>query len=209
MIAIIDYGMGNIHSVQKALQNCGAETIVTNQPEKIASCAKAVLPGVGAFDDAMGELEKQGLIPAIRRHLKENKPFLGICLGMQLLFEQSTEEKKARGLAVFKGAVRKFPAQKQLKVPHMGWNQLKVTRLQGHKVTSKCALLAGISDGAYVYFCHSYYPEPEDKDIVAATTDYGLNFASLISKGNIFGAQFHPEKSQGVGLQILSNFVKL
>ncbi|MDP2941443.1 MAG: imidazole glycerol phosphate synthase subunit HisH, partial [Candidatus Omnitrophota bacterium] len=196
-----DYGMGNIHSVQKALQNCGAEAIVTNQPEKIASCAKAVLPGVGAFDDAMRELEKQDLIPAIRQHLKENKPFLGICLGMQLLFEQSAEAKEARGLAVFKGAVKKFPEQKQLKVPHMGWNTLS-------KVTSECPLLRGIPDESFVYFCHSYYPEPEDKNIIASVTDYGFNFASMVCKDNIFGVQFHPEKSQTIGLQILRNFVE-
>ena len=200
-ICIIDYGMGNIHSVQKALQHCGAQTRVTNDPGEIASSAKAVLPGVGAFADAMRELEKQGLVPVILAHLKDNKPFLGICLGMQLLFEQSEESKGTRGLCVFRGKVRRFSDQQRLKVPHMGWNQLKVT--------SKCPLLEGVPDNAYVYFCHSYYPEPLDKELAAATTDYGIDFASLVNKGNIFGAQFHPEKSQSVGLQILRNFIEL
>jgi len=175
MIAIIDYGMGNIHSVNKALELFGAKTLVTNNPKDIQSAEKAVLPGVGAFDDAVLELEKQGLINAIKEYLKSKKPLLGICLGMQLLFEESQEAFKTKGLGVLKGKVKRFEEKKVLKIPHMGWNQLKkVTRSQGHKVISQCPLLTDIPDSAYVYFCHSYYPEPKDKNVIAATTDYGL-----------------------------------
>lgn len=201
MIAIVDYGMGNIHSVNKALQKFGAETIVTNKPQAIASCEKLVLPGVGAFDDAMGELEGQGLIAAIKDSVKNKKPFLGICLGMQLLFEASEEAKSKKGLGILKGAVRKFNLKSGLKVPHMGWNQLQIS--------AKCPLFKDVPEGSYVYFCHSYYPEPADKEIIATATPYGADFASSICQGNIFGVQFHPEKSQAVGLKILENFIKL
>lgn len=202
MIAIVDYGMGNIHSVQKALELLGAEAIVTNKPEDIRSCVKAVLPGVGAFKDALCELEKQDLIAPIVEHIKNKKPFLGICLGMQLLFEESEEAKGAQGLGVFKGKVKRFKEKKGLPVPHMGWNQLK-------KTGAACPLLEGLPDNAYVYFCHSYYPEVKNKAVVGATTDYGVGFASLVWQDSAYGAQFHPEKSQGAGLKILENFVKL
>ncbi len=202
MIAIIDYGMGNIHSVQKALEFMGAETKVTNSSEDIRRSDKVVLPGVGAFDDAMLELEKQGLIPAIKERIDARKPFLGICLGMQLLFEASEEASKTRGLGILKGTVKRFANKAGLKIPHMGWNQLKIG-------LSDCPLLKGVPNNSYVYFCHSYYPVPEDAGVVAATCDYGTEFAAIVSQKNVYGVQFHPEKSQVAGLKILENFVKL
>jgi len=209
MIAIIDYGMGNIHSVNKALQLFGAKTKITNNPKDISSCDKAVLPGVGAFDDAMLELKKQGLIPALEELVRNKKPLLGICLGMQLFFEESQEAKETKGLGILKGKVVRFKEEKGLKVPHMGWNQLKRAQGSGVRSQGDCPLLKDVSDGAYVYFCHSYYPEPKDKNVIAATTDYGMDFASFVWKENVFGVQFHPEKSQNVGLKILKNFVEL
>jgi len=202
MIAIIDYGMGNIHSVQKALQSQGAQTLVTNKPSEIKSCQKLVLPGVGAFDDAMKELKKQGLIAVLSEQIKNKKVFLGICLGMQLLFQDSEEANKTRGLGFLKGSVKKFSGQEGLKVPHMGWNQLE-------KPSAECPLLKNVPDNSYVYFCHSYFPEPKDKSIIAATTDYAIDFTSVVWQDNIYGVQFHPEKSQAIGLKILENFVKL
>jgi len=201
MIAIIDYGMGNIHSVKKALELYGAKTKVTNNPREISACEKIVLPGVGAFGDAIAELDRRGLSALIKNEVKNKKPFLGICLGMQLLFDKSEEAAGSKGLGIIKGVVKRFTVT-DLKVPHMGWNQLK-------KVKSDCLLLKSIPDGAYVYFCHSYYPVPADKDTMAATTDYGLNFSSIVWQDNVYGAQFHPEKSQGTGLKMLENFVNL
>jgi imidazole glycerol-phosphate synthase subunit HisH len=209
MIAIIDYGMGNIHSVNKALQLYGAETVVTNKPEVIESADKAVLPGVGAFDDAKLELEKQGLVKALLKYAKSHRPLLGICLGMQLFFEESEEAKRAKGLGLIKGKVRRFKEAEGIRVPHMGWNQIKVTRTQSHKDTGECPLLKDIQDGAFVYFCHSYYPEPKDISVSAAITDYGAGFTSMVWKDSIYGVQFHPEKSQSVGLAMLKNFVEL
>ncbi|MDD4979860.1 MAG: imidazole glycerol phosphate synthase subunit HisH [Candidatus Omnitrophica bacterium] len=210
MIAIIDYGMGNIHSVQKALESMGAKTIVTNKPADIKVCDKVVLPGVGAFADAVAELKKQDLLTALKEHIKAKKIFLGICLGMQLLFERSDEAKGIKGLGILKGEVKKFKIKGNLKVPHMGWNQLKiVSRCQGVKVSKECPLLKDIPDNAYVYFCHSYYPQPKDKDIIAATTEYGISFSPVLWRENIYGVQFHPEKSQETGLKILKNFVEL
>ena len=173
MVAIIDYGMGNIHSVQKALESMGARTIVTNKPADIKNCDKAVLPGVGAFNDAVLELKKQELMTAITEFMKAGKIFLGICLGMQLLFAESEEAKTTKGLGVLKGAVKKFQNKDGLKVPHMGWNQLKIKK-------SACPLLKDIPDNSYVYFCHSYYPQPQDGRIIAATTDYGVDFTSIL-----------------------------
>jgi glutamine amidotransferase len=202
MVAIIDYGMGNIHSVQKALEFCGAKTGVTNKPADIRNADKVILPGVGAFADAMDELKRKGLIGALAEYIKNKKPFLGICLGMQLLFEGSDEAKDSAGLGVLKGRVKLFDKKRGLKVPHMGWNQLK-------KAADKCPLLKDIPEGSYVYFCHSYYPWPNDTKVVAATTDYGIDFASMVWRDNIYGVQFHPEKSQDIGLKILKNFVNL
>lgn len=199
-VAIIDYGMGNIHSVQNALQASGAKTVVTSKPPEIKKADKLVLPGVGAFADAMKELEKQGLVPALKEAIKDKKPFLGICLGMQLLFDSSEEAKGVKGLGVLKGAVKRFPEKPGLKIPHMGWNQLLIKN-------GNCPLLKGITESEYVYFCHSYYPENRDKDATAAATGYGLDFSSVIWKDNIYGAQFHPEKSQETGLKMLKNFV--
>jgi len=202
MIAIIDYGMGNIHSVQKALELFGAETIVTNKPQDLDKSDKIVFPGVGAFDDAMQELKNRDLVSALKNQIKNKKPFLGICLGMQLLFEKSQEAKSEKGLGILQGSVERFSEHLKLKVPHMGWNQLKIQ-------AGNCPLLKGVSDGAFVYFCHSYYADPRDKKIAAAVTGYGTDFTSVVWSGNIFGVQFHPEKSQGTGLKMLDNFVKL
>jgi glutamine amidotransferase len=194
--------MGNIHSVQKALEFMGAKTIVTNSPEDLRTCDKAVLPGVGAFADALSELKKQNLISALNAHIKAKKIFLGICLGMQLLFEESQEAKEAKGLGILEGRVERFANKPGLKVPHIGWNQLKLQN-------PACPLFKGFEDNAYVYFCHSYYPQAKDKGIVAATTEYGVNFNSVLWQDNIYGVQFHPEKSQEIGLKILKNFVDL
>lgn len=202
MVAIIDYGMGNIHSIQKALELYGARTVVTNNPSEIGACTKAVLPGVGAFDDAMRELKKQGLITAINTHIRDKKPFLGICLGMQLLFEGSEEASHSNGLAILKGGVKRFKEKKGMKVPHMGWNQLKINAVES-------PLLKNIADRSFVYFCHSYYPVPKDKEIIAASCDYGVEFPCVICQDNIYGVQFHPEKSQETGLEIIKNFVEL
>ncbi len=202
MIAIIDYGMGNIHSVRKALESMGAKTVVTNKASDIQACDKAVLPGVGAFDDAILELKRENLITALTEFMKAGKIFLGICLGMQLLLEESEEAKTTKGLGALKGVVKKFENKGSLKVPHIGWNQLKLKN-------NLCPLLKGIPDNSYVYFCHSYYPQPQDKRITAATTDYGVDFTSILWQDNIFGVQFHPEKSQETGLSILKNFVSL
>ncbi|MFH0826484.1 MAG: imidazole glycerol phosphate synthase subunit HisH [Candidatus Omnitrophota bacterium] len=200
-IAIVDYGMGNIHSVNKALQLYGAQTLITSAPEAIASAQKCVLPGVGAFDDAMQELKKQNLIDCLREYVRLGKPLLGVCLGMQLFFEESEEGRSAKGLGFLKGKVKKFKPSNGKKVPHMGWNQIQ-------KSKSDCPLLKDVADNSFVYFCHSYYPEPRETETVAATTPYGLDFASLVWKGHLYGVQFHPEKSQAVGLKMFENFVR-
>ena len=202
MIGIIDYGMGNIHSVQKALESMGEQTIVTNKKGDIKNCDKLVLPGVGAFADAVSELKKQDLISAINTHIKSKKIFLGICLGMHLLFEKSEEAKNAKGLGILKGQVVRFSGQKGQKVPHMGWNQLKIGARQ-------CPLLKNIPNNANVYFCHSYYPKPANTEIIAASCDYGNAFSAIVWQDNIYGVQFHPEKSQEVGLAMLKNFVEI
>lgn len=202
MVGIIDYGMGNIHSVRKALESLGAKTLVTNNPQQIEKCDKIVLPGVGAFDDAVLELERHGLFSALQEYVKNKKILLGICLGMQLLFEKSEEGRILKGLGILKGTVNRFKDSKKIKVPHMGWNQLKIKR-------GDCALFKGLADNSYVYFCHSYYPEPADKSEIAATTDYGTEFASIVWQDKVYGVQFHPEKSQDVGMKILKNFVQL
>jgi len=209
MIAIVDYGMGNIHSVQKALESLGEKTLVAHKPEDIKKCQKVVLPGVGAFDDAMLELNKKNLIPALLGHIKNKKIFLGICLGMQLLFKKSQEASKTSGLGILIGEVKRFDEKMNIKVPHMGWNQLKKVTSHKSQVTSECPLLKDIPCGSYVYFCHSYYPDPKNLGIVSATTDYGMDFASVVWKDNIYGVQFHPEKSQQTGLKILENFIQL
>jgi len=200
VIAVVDYGMGNIHSVAKATQLAGARVLVTDKPEEVLVADKVILPGVGAFCDGVEGLKQRNLTGAILESIKKEKYFLGICLGMQLLFEQSEESKDARGLGILNGKVKKFSI-KGFKVPHIGWNQINPAL--------NCKLLENIPQGANVYFCHSYYVEPKEKSIIAATTDYGEKFASVINQDNIFGVQFHPEKSQSVGLKILKNFVEL
>jgi glutamine amidotransferase len=202
MIAIIDYGMGNIHSVRKALEVLGGSTVVTNTPAVVRKAEKIVLPGVGAFGDAMKELQRTNMAEAVFESIKDKKIFLGICLGMHLLFESSQESPQAKGLGVFKGSVRRFEPSASLKVPHMGWNQVKFKK-------SACPLFKGLETDAAVYFCHSYYPAPADSSSVAATTEYGTDFASILWQDNVYAMQFHPEKSQRSGLKLLENFVSL
>jgi len=201
-IAIIDYCMGNIHSVAKSIQVSGAEPVITNKKSEISLADKIILPGVGAFDDAMAELKKLDLISVIHQQVNCKKPFLGICLGMQILLESSQEATISKGLGILKGQVVKFSSQSGLKVPHMGWNDCKV-------VAQDCLLLSGISGNAQVYFCHSYYPQPCDPSVIAATSDYGLEFGCVLHQDNVYGVQFHPEKSQAMGLKIIKNFVQL
>lgn len=199
MIAIIDYGMGNLRSVQKALEKVGAEAKFTASPMDIIKADKVVLPGVGAMAPAMQKLQELGLVDVIRRVTREGKPFLGICLGLQLLFETSTEGGRSEGLRILNGTVERF---QQGKVPHMGWNQIKIQPAGGQ-------MFASIPDASDVYFCHSYYVNPKDKTIAASMTNYGIDYISAVAVRNIWGMQFHPEKSQAVGLQILKNFAQL
>ncbi|MEI7998572.1 MAG: imidazole glycerol phosphate synthase subunit HisH [Candidatus Omnitrophota bacterium] len=199
MIAIIDYGMGNLRSVQKALEKVGANAKITHSAADILSAKKVVLPGVGAMAPAMAKLQELCLVDIIRRVIREKKPFLGICLGLQLLFEKSSEGGYVEGLKIIPGTVERFTA---LKVPHMGWNQIDIQEAGKE-------MFKGIKNSDNVYFCHSYYVKPKDTNIVASLTGYGLGYASAIASDNVWGVQFHPEKSQGVGLQILKNFVTL
>ena len=198
-IAIVDYGMGNIHSVAKAVSLYGAQPVITNKEKEIIAGDKIILPGVGAFDEAMAELEKQELAGLIKDQVIKKKPFLGICLGMQLLLGTSQEAKTKKGLGILKGQVVKFGGSQ--KVPHMGWNDLKI-------ISSACPLFEGLVKNLQVYFCHSYYPVPEEKSAIAATSDYGLEFPCVLWKENVYGVQFHPEKSQQAGLLMIKNFVQ-
>jgi len=198
VIALIDYGEGNLGSVAKALKHVGCEVQMTNSPEVLQAAEGVVLPGVGAFDDCMHGLEKSGLVDPIVELIAADKPFLGICLGLQMLFDASEEGEKS-GLGVFPGRVVRF--RHDLKIPQIGWNQLTKVHAAPH--------LEGLADGTWVYFVHSYYVEPEDESIVATTTDYGVTFCSSVCRGNLFACQFHPEKSQAGGLTILDNFRKL
>ena len=197
MIVVVDYGMGNLRSVQKGFEKVGCDAIISSDAKKIENASKVVLPGVGAFRDCMRNLEERGLAEPVIRQIEKGKPFLGICLGLQLLFEESEEFGTYKGLGVIKGKVKRFPAMDHLKVPHMGWNSVKKTK--------EIPFLADIKDESYFYFVHSYYIEPEE-DVAATTTDYGLEFVSSIWKDNIFACQFHPEKSQSDGLKILKAF---
>lgn len=205
MIAIIDYGMGNLRSVEKALERVGGTPVVTSDPNVIRKADRVVLPGVGAFCAAMSNLEKSRLRESAIEHIQSGKPFLGICLGLQMLFEESSEMGSAAGLGVLPGRVVKFfenapPANGEaLKVPHIGWNTLQFPR--------PSRLFAGLEPGASVYFVHSYYPQPANPEIISATSDYGLDFCCAVEHENIAATQFHPEKSGAVGLKILSNFV--
>jgi glutamine amidotransferase len=203
MIALLDYGSGNLRSAQKALLKVGADVRVVKSPEEIGDARAMVLPGVGAFDDCINALRKQQLLEAARDFIQTGKPFLGICVGYQALFERSDEFNScAAGLGVFKGSVIRFSEKHGLKIPQIGWNQLEI-------VKTDCPLYRGIAAGSYVYFVHSFYPQPVDKSIVATRTEYGDTFASSVWRDNVFATQFHPEKSQKVGLQLLKNFVTL
>jgi len=201
MIAVIDYDAGNIKSVQKAVERLGGRQILTREPEEIMNAEKVILPGVGAFGDAMERLETYGLVPVIRKVCKEGIPFLGICLGLQLLFEDSEESAGVKGIGVLSGHIRRIPSGEYRKIPHIGWNSLELKE-DGR-------LFKGISCGAYVYFVHSYYLDAEDKGIVKATTEYNVTIDASVEKDNIFACQFHPEKSGEVGLKILQNFLEL
>ena len=198
MIAIIDYGMGNLRSVWKAFESVGHQAVVTRDPATIKNAGHVVLPGVGAFGDCMANLERFELVEPIRSTVQSGKPFLGICLGLQLLFTESEEFGAHKGLNIIPGHVKRFAPDPALKIPHMGWNQVKVER--------PCPLFAGIAAGSNWYFVHSYFVQPVDPMVTATTTTYGTPFVSAIWKDNIVACQFHPEKSQSVGLRLIKNF---
>ncbi len=209
MITIIDYGMGNLRSVEKAFEKVGFSAQITDDPRRVATAEHLVLPGVGAFCDCMNNLRSGGFIDPINEFIASERPFLGICLGLQLLFSGSEEFGSHEGLGIIPGTVKRFASDmpmddtdsgQTLKVPHMGWNQIK---------HSDSPLFKGIKQGSYVYFVHSYYVQPEDNKFIAATTDYGIEFCSAICRDNVMATQFHPEKSQQVGLAMLKNFGEL
>ena len=203
MIALLDYGSGNLRSVQKALLKVGAEVRLAQRPEEMADARAVVLPGVGAFDDCIHALDRQRMLEASRRFIQSGRPFLGICVGYQALFQKSEEFNScSAGLGIFEGSVIRFSERNGLKIPQIGWNQIELAR-------PACPLFRGIPSGSYVYFVHSYFPKPADESIVAARTTYGEPFGSAIWRDNIFATQFHPEKSQRIGLQLLRNFVEL
>src|SRR4051812_36971072 len=203
MIALLDYGSGNIRSVEKALLKAGADVRISDSPKALKDARAAVLPGVGAFDDCISAMRKQELFEGITRFIDSGRPFLGICVGYQALFESSEEFNScARGLGRYAGKVVRFSEQPGIKIPQIGWNQIQITQ-------PACPLYRGIPNGSYVYFVHSFYPKPEDSSIVATRTEYGESFASSIWRDNVFATQFHPEKSQEVGLALLRNFVEL
>lgn len=201
MIAIIDYDAGNLKSVEKALIRVGADPVVTRDAKVITQADKVILPGVGAFGEAMEKLKSFDLIDPIYKVVEQGTPFLGICLGLQLLFEYSEEKEGCKGLSLLKGGIKRIPDAPGLKVPHMGWNSLKVTE--------NAKLFRNLPENPYVYFVHSYYLQAEDPAIVAATTEYGVSIHASVEKDNLFACQFHPEKSGETGLAILKNFVEL
>jgi glutamine amidotransferase len=201
MITIVDYGMGNLRSVQKAFESLGFPARVCARPDELQHDDKLVLPGVGAFRDAIAELRKQQWVAPILDHLAADRPFLGICLGLQLLLEVSHEDGEWQGLGVIPGEVVRFAETPGLKVPHMGWNQVRYRE--------KCPLFTGIPQDSHFYFVHSYHVVPNTREVVVATTQYGQEFTSAIQRGRMFATQFHPEKSQAVGLQLLRNFAEL
>ncbi len=200
-ITIVDYGMGNLRSVQKALERLGTKALITSDAQQIAEAEKVILPGVGAFRDAIQALHDHQLVEVIKDAASAGKPFLGICLGLQLLFDVSYEDGEFQGLGIVPGKVKRFELPAELKIPHMGWNQL-------HTTTDN-PLLNDIRRDAWFYFVHSYYVQPDDESWTAATTDYGGEFVSIVARDNVFATQFHPEKSQSEGLQLLRNFVAL
>lgn len=201
MIAIIDYGMGNLRSVEKGFERTGHSATITNDPAVLAAADKIVLPGVGAFGDAMAELRRRDLVEPIRTAVASGKPFLGICLGLQLLFDIGYEDGRHEGLGILPGEVVRFNVPHEYKVPHMGWNELAIRR--------RAPLLEGIADGAHFYFVHSYYVVPRDPGVIAAEANYPDPFTAMVWRDNLFATQFHPEKSQSDGLRLLKNFAEL
>lgn len=199
MIAIIDYGAGNLSSVKKALDFLGAESEITQDRDKILSASHVILPGVGSFGDAMESMRERGLVDTVRQ-AAQTKPFLGICLGLQLLFESSEESPGAEGLGILEGKIISIPKDRGLKVPHIGWNSVSLKQRDG--------IFEGIDEDSYFYFVHSFYLDGADEDVVAATTEYGVTIQCAVQKGNLCATQFHPEKSSKVGLQLLKNFIK-
>ena len=202
MIGIVDYDIGNLRSVQKAFQHEGGEAVFVRTPDEIAKADALVLPGVGAFGDCVGSLAKSGMWDEVVAWAKSEKPFFGICVGYQMLFESSEEAPGEKGLGIFSGEVKKFSAKHGLKIPQIGWNTVTVRQ-------PNAPLLSGISSGDFVYFVHSYYAAPKDPAIVALETSYGDTFAAAVAKGNLLATQFHPEKSQRAGLQMIRNFIAL
>ncbi len=201
MVAIIDYDAGNIRSVEKAVTALGKDAVITGDAGKIREAERVILPGVGAFGDAMGKIRSYGLTDVIHEVIREGKPFLAICVGLQLLFDESEESPGVKGLSVFPGKILKIPADQGLKVPQIGWNALTFPR--------KSRLFEGVNDGSFVYFVHSYYLHSQDPGIVTATTEYAATIHAAVEKDNVFATQFHPEKSSRVGLKILSNFLEM
>lgn len=201
MLCIIDYGMGNLRSVQKGFEKVGHQALVSSDPADLAAADKVVLPGVGAFEDAMAELRQRRLLEPVLEAIDSGKPLLGICLGLQLLFERSYENGEHEGLGVLAGEVVRFELPREYSVPHMGWNQITIPR--------RPPILEGIEEGTYFYFVHSYYVVPRDTAVIAAETDYGGAFCSMIRRDHLYATQFHPEKSQADGLRILGNFAEL
>lgn len=199
MVGIIDYGMGNLYSVRNAFLSLGLKVKVISQPKQLKRFKLVVLPGVGAFGDAMNILDRTAMDKAIREYIENKRLFMGICLGLQLLFDLSQESPNIKGLGIIKGTVVRFKGN--VKIPHIGWNQLSINKNN--------PLLEGIKNKSFVYFCHSYYVRPTDEKISICKTDYSINFTSVIARDNVFGIQFHPEKSQAVGLKILRNFTRL
>lgn len=201
MIHIVDYGMGNLRSVQKAFESLGVEACVCTSAQELKRAERMVLPGVGAFRDAIYELQRQDMTGPVNDHIAAGRPFLGICLGMQLLFDVSYEDGEWPGLGIIPGKVVRFVDRPDLKIPHMGWNTLQFQQ--------PSPLFDGIADGSHVYFVHSYHVVPRDESVVAARTEHGQSFVSVIQRGNLYATQFHPEKSQSVGLRLLKNFASL
>ena len=202
MIAILDYDMANLRSVQKALEKVGHEATITSDPAVAAAAKRLILPGVGAFADAISAVRERGLDKVIVDSTAAGKPLLGICLGLQLLFETSLEDGEHQGLGILPGRVVPFDLPRQYKVPHMGWNQIRFP-------TDKPPLYEGVDEGEHFYFVHTYFVEPSDRQLIATSTDYGGEFCSSISRGNLFATQFHPEKSQSAGLRLLKNFAEI
>ena len=203
MIALLDYGAGNLRSVEKALRFVGGNVRLVQSPDGMKNASAVVLPGVGAFDDCVNAMQRQELLEATREFVGTGRPFLGICIGYQALFARSEEfDSSATGLGLFAGKVVRFPDGQKLKIPQIGWNKIEI-------VQPECPIFSGVENGSHVYFVHSFYPQPEDDSIAATRTTYGVDFISAVWRENVFATQFHPEKSQKVGLKILENFVNL